>query len=112
MKRAAAIVLSLIFLWLQAVSSAPTYSLPAKAAGAGCDCKQMDCCVVPGIPETQSLPATIAPVAGHTLLSPPVSTLVAWTLPATATAHIFVSVSTPLPALGVPLFTRNCARLI
>lgn len=112
MKRAAAIVLSLMFLWLQAMSSAQTSFLPAKPVCACCDCKQMDCCVTPATPDPQSLPVTVAPTASQNNLSVPVSTLVACTLPVTALTQISVPASAPLPALGVPLFTRHCARLI
>lgn len=112
MKRAAAIVLSLMFLWLQAMSSAQTSFLPAKAVCACCDCKQMDCCVTPAAPDSQSLPVTVVPTGSQHNLSVPVSTLVAWTLPATAPAQISASASAPLPAPGVPIFTRHCARLI
>jgi hypothetical protein len=112
MKRAAAIVLSLMFLWLQAVSSAQTSFLPAKAVRACCGCKQRDCCVTPAVPNSQSLPVAVVPAGSQNILSIPASTLVAWTLPATATAQVSASASAPLPALGVPLFTRHCARLI
>jgi hypothetical protein len=112
MKRAAAIVLSLMLLWLQAMSSAQTSFVPAKAVRACCGCKQRDCCVTPAAPNPQSLPMTVVPAGAQNILSIPASTLVAWTLAATATAQISASASAPLPALGVPLFTRHCARLI
>jgi hypothetical protein len=112
MKRAAAIALSLMFLWLQVVASAQMSFLPAKAVRAcGCGCKQMDCCVTPATPGAQSLPVTVVPAGAQYNLSVLVSALVAWTLPATAPAQI--SASAPRPAApGVPLFTRHCARLI
>lgn len=114
MKRAVAIVLSLMFLWLQAMASAQTLFsfLPSKAVCACGDCKQMDCCVTPAAPNPQSLPVTVVPAGSQNNLSIPASTLVAWTLPATATTQVSASTSAPLPALGVPLFTRHCARLI
>ena len=112
MKRAAAIVLSLMFLWLEAMSSAPTSFLPAKPVRVCCGCKQLDCCVTPAAPNPQSLPVTVAPPGAQNNLSGQVSTLVAWTLPAIAPAQIFASASASLPAFGVPLFTRHCARLI
>ena len=112
MKRAAAIILSLMFLWLQVLSSAETSFLPAKPVGACCGCKQRDCCVTPAAPDAQSLPVTGVPAGSRNNLSVLVSTLVAWILPATVPAQISASTSAPLPALGVPLFTRHCARLI
>jgi hypothetical protein len=112
MKRAAAIILGLIFLWLQAVSSAQMAFLPAKAARTCCGCQQRDCCVTPATPDPQSLPATVAATGSQNHLSVLASTLVAWTLPASAPAQVFVSASAPLMAPDVPLFTRYCARLI
>jgi hypothetical protein len=112
MKRAVAIVLSLIFLWLQVFASAPKSFFPARAVCACCDCQQMDCCVTPAAPNPQSVPATVAPVGSQNSLSLPTATLVAWTLPATATTQVSASTPAPFPALGVPLFTRHCARLI
>jgi len=112
MKRAAAIVLSLTFLWLQAMSAAQASFSPAWAVRACCGCKQQNCCVTPVAPNPQSLPATVAPAASQNHLCLPVSTPLPWNLPATAPMQIFASASAPLPALGVPLFARHCARLI
>ena len=112
MKRAAAIVLSLMFLWLQAISSAQTSFVPTKAVRACCGCNQMDCCVTPTATDPESVPVTIVPGRSQTNLSIPAPTLVAWTLPITAPAAISASASAPLPAPGVPFFTRHCARLI
>jgi len=112
MKRTAAILLSLMFLWLQAMASAPTSSsfFPAKSNCACGDCAQMDCCVTPAPAEPQSLPAAVASSAAQNNLFVFSTTLVAWTLP--ATAQVSPSASAPLPAPGVPLFSRHCARLI
>ncbi len=112
MKRAAAIVLSLMFLWLQAMSSVQTSFVPAKTVRTCCGCKQRDCCVTPAAPNPQSLPVTVVPAGSQKNLSIPVLTLVGWTLPATATTQVSAATPAPLPALGVPLFTRHCARLI
>jgi hypothetical protein len=110
MKRAAAIVLSLMFVWLQVVSSAQTAFLPEAGCGC-CDCKT-DCCVGAAAPATQP-PATLPAAAGFShdfsLFAP---ALVTWTLPVTAPSHISSSDSAPLSALAVPLFTRHCALLI
>jgi hypothetical protein len=111
MKRVAAIVLSLMFVWLQAVSSAQTTFLPAPAGCRCCDCKA-NCCVSAATPATQP-PATI-PAAGSfpsdfSLFAP---ALVTWTLPVTVPSPFSSSDSAPLPALAVPLFTRHCAMLI
>ncbi len=112
MKRVAAIILSLMLLWLQAKAAAPMTFLPAKAVCACCDCKQMNCCVTSAPPATQSLPATVAPTASQNTLPVFAAALEMWTLPASDLAHVSAFASTPLPAPGLPLFTRHCARLI
>jgi hypothetical protein len=112
MKRAAAIVVSLMFLWFQVMASAPTVFsfFPARAVCACCDCHQMDCCVTPAAPNPQSVPVTVVPAGSQNNLSIPTATHVAWTVPATVLAND--SASAPLPAPGEPLFSRHCARLI
>ena len=66
----------------------------------------------PTATDPESVPVTIVPARSQTNLSIPAPTLVAWTLPITAPAAISASASAPLPAPGVPFFTRHCARLI
>lgn len=112
MKRVAAIILSLMLLWLQATAAAPMTFLPAKAVCACCDCKQMNCCVTPAPPATQPLPATVMPTVTQNPLSVFAATLEMWTLPASELAHVSAFASAPLLAPGLPLFTRHCARLI
>ena len=112
MKRAAAILLSLMFFWLQAMASAQTSFGLAKTVRECCGCQQRDCCVTPAAPDSQSLPATVVPAKSQSNLSVLISPLVAWMLPATASAQLSASASALLPAPAVPLFSRHCARLI
>jgi len=112
MKRAAAIVLSLIFVWLQEMSAARSLAAPIAKACACCDCKKTECCVSEATPDAQppvALPATGAPTADFSVFIP---ALVTWTLPGSATARFSPSDSAPFAAPAVPLFTRHCALLI
>lgn len=112
MKRVAAIVLSLIFVWLQTLPSAPAISLPAPQVCACCDCQQMNCCVSETTPETPPPAALPAPSGIQPDWSVFTPTLVAWILPAANRSDISSSDAAPQPAPAVPLFTRHCARLI
>jgi hypothetical protein len=109
MKRAAAIVLSLMFVWLQAMSSAQVMSASGKPAHSCCSCKKA-CCVTQSAPRSQPLPMAPTTAGAQTDFSALVPMLVMWTLPVTAPSQI--SASAPPLALAVPLFTRHCARLI
>ncbi len=111
MKRAAAIVLSLMFVWLQAMSPAQVTSANGKLARSCCSCNKA-CCVTQSSPSSQPLPVAPTPAGAQTDFSALVPMLVMWTLPVTAPSQISSSDSAPLLALAVPLFTRHCARLI
>ena len=111
MKRAAAIILSLMFVWLQALSSAQPNLLPTPSGGNCCSCKK-NCCIRAATPNPQppaALPANVGPQSDFSLFAP---VLVTWTLPATGSSVFSSSASAPLSAPAVPLFTRHCARLI
>lgn len=110
MKKAVAIVLSLMIVWLQGMSSADTHFRPASADNTSCNCNR-NCCVSGKAPDAQPPPA--APATGgsandFSLFAP---ALVTWTLPASM-PHISSSASAPLSALAVPLFMQHCALLI
>jgi hypothetical protein len=112
-KRLSAILLSLLLVWMQAVVGAQTpVSGVTPATCTCCDCGRTDCCVTSSSPD--SAPAPAAPVrAGVQIeLSILAPTSVAWTLPATEPHILSLSASSPLTAMGVPLFTRDCALLI
>ena len=109
MKRVAAILLSLMFVWLQVMASAQTNPLPTRSDG--CNCKK-NCCLRAATTDSQPPAALPGNAAAHTDFSLFARALVTWTLPGTAPSQISSSDSTPLSALAVPLFTRYCARLI
>lgn len=111
MKRAAAIVLSLMFVWLQVLASAQVTSANGQPLRGCCSCHK-PCCVAPSAPESQPLPIASTPAGAQIDLSTLVPSLVMWTLPAIAPSQISSSDSAPLLAPAVPLFTRYCARLI
>jgi hypothetical protein len=111
MKRAAAIVLSLMFVWLQTMSSVQTTFLPAPVCSC-CACKKTDCCVSAATPEAQPLAATPANNHSQSEFSLFAPALVTWTLPVIELSQIPASDSAPFLALAVPLFTRHCALLI
>src|SRR5688572_27676679 len=111
MKRVAAILLSLMFVWLQVMASAQTNPLQTRSDGSGCNCKT-NSCVRAVTTDTQPPPALPGNAAAHTDSSLFARALVTWTLPGTGPSLISSSDSTPLSALAVPLFTRYCARLI
>jgi hypothetical protein len=111
MKRAAAIVLSLMFVWLQALASAPMSFRPAPEGCACCDCKR-NCCVKAATPAAQLPAATSVVPSSQNSFSLFAPTLVTWALPVTTPLQISPSASAPLPVPTVPLFTRHCALLI
>ena len=111
MKRAAAIILSLMFVWLQAVATQTPFGAVANVCDC-CACKEAGCCVSKTTPDTQ--PPLAPPVqAGHasdfSLFAP---VLVTWTLPVTTSSQTASFDSASSFASAVPLFTRHCALLI
>jgi len=112
MKRAAAIVLSLMLLWVQALASAPSNLVGAVAPADRCPCRK-PCCVSQATTDSQSLP--LAPATGGSLtpdFSALLAVMVAWTLPSASASQFYCVASAPSPVPAVPLFTRHCALLI
>lgn len=111
MNRAAAIVLSLLLLWLQALASAPSNFTNAAAPADRCACSK-PCCVSRSTSDAQ--PRPLAPASGSPTpdFSAWLVTAVAWTLPAASSSHQFSFDSAPSPVPAVPLFTWHCALLI
>jgi hypothetical protein len=73
----------------------------------------MPCCTTQ--PASGSQPAPAIPASSKVLtsqLSLLAATLVAWTLPETSAGPISSASVLPLMTAGVPLFARDCARLI
>lgn len=114
MKRAVAIVLSLILIGIQAMATAQV--LPPRAAASACDCCAKQeicrcCCVAPAAPDAIPFPAAPASTSASLDFTTIVPKLLAWTLPSTAPA-IVSSTDTSASSLAVPLFQRDCALLI
>jgi len=111
MKRAAAIILSLMFIGLQAMSSAPFFSAATHTSRC-CGCKKHECCVAESNRDAQPLPATPAPANPQPDLSLLPLEAVSWTLPASDDpSAISADRLSPL-ATAVPLFSQHCALLI
>jgi hypothetical protein len=111
MNRAAAILLTLMFLELQAMSAAPSASSVTQT-GNCCGCKKHECCVTEKSPETPPLPAAPAPAGPQHEISLLPPRVVAWTLPVTESS--FYSSVDCLSSFetSVPLFTWHCSFLI
>jgi hypothetical protein len=111
MKRAAAVILSLMFLGLQVMSAAPILSATTQTSQC-CGCKKHACCVTEKNPDAQPLPA--APVAvspQHELSLIPLSA-VAWTIPVKENSVISSVDCLSSFATNVPLFARHCSFLV
>jgi len=112
-KQFLAILLSLLFVWTQAVAARQTLPASAgRAARAGCGCDQKDCCVTPSSPDSQPGTATPVPASFQNQLSILAPTAPAWTLPGVAAQTFSPAVSASLTVAHVPLYTRHCARLL
>jgi hypothetical protein len=113
-KRLRAILFCLLLVWMQAMVAAPgVLSGTERVACACCDCGKADCCVTKS-PPTPAAPAPLAPVRADSQnqLSLHYTTATAWTLPDAGSRVVAPSASSPLTAARVPLFARDCARLI
>jgi hypothetical protein len=112
MKRAAAIVLSLILILSQAMASAqPGEASAEKSPARCCGCKS-HCCVAQSFPNPQPFPVAPASASAQNDFTAFIQSRPAWILPANVPSHIFSSASAPSPATAVPLFTRHCVFLI
>jgi hypothetical protein len=111
MKRTAAILLSLILLWIPAMADVQTGrdSAPSRC---GCCAPAAGCCCVeastPSAPRADAVPVSAGATIDFTAV---VSRPVAWALPSSATDTLS-SGDDFFPPLAVPLFQRNCALLI
>jgi hypothetical protein len=110
MKRLAAISLSLLLLWVQAVVLAGPLS-SAKASCGCCDCKAT-CCVAgdSSVPPSQA-PAGV-PTAQNILNSYIPIVSLAWLMPRGEAEVSLPDSLLPFHAACVPLFERDCALLI
>jgi hypothetical protein len=104
---------SLLLVWMQTVVGAQSTVRSAESTECICsNCGKACCCVTPSSPDSAPAPATPVRAGVQTELTMLASTSVAWTQPATEPQVPSLSASSPLTAMGVPLFTRHCALLI
>jgi hypothetical protein len=110
-KRTVAIILSLVFAWLQAVASvqtAPTGAAPKRGC---CSCGK-SCCVTSSAPESR--PPPVAPLGsrGNQDLTALTAPVVAWIIPTTSSYPGSGRTDAPRLQPAVSLFTQHCALLI
>lgn len=111
MKTALAIVCILLLALTNPVvaqAAAASETHPSCAcSGCGASCCTTD------VPHPESQPVSAAPVSSlQNLLAPAASAAVTWMLPAPLEAFLFSPSASILNGDAVPLFARNCARLI
>ena len=111
MKRAVAIVLSLILIGIQAMAAVQTSSAPSLAKCGCCTPQKTCCCVEQSKSEAIPLAATPASTSVSLDFTALIPKLLACTLP-TTTRVIASSADTAASSLAIPLFQRDCALLI
>jgi hypothetical protein len=113
MKTALAIVCSLLLIGTLFVpASAPAAGDPAAMRGCCCDCSTAACCAAAPSPEPLPVSAAPLPSTSQNQFLPPATARLAWTLPGATEGGFCSSFDWLLTAAVVPLFARNCARLI
>jgi hypothetical protein len=112
MKMALALVCSLMLAWMPAIPAAPASGAARPTRSCCCDCRAMACCAAQPAPETPPVSAAPATSLVQTQLPTLASSAVTWLLPVTATPAPPLSPASLLSLAGVPLFERDCARLI
>jgi hypothetical protein len=114
MKRTVAIVLSLILIGIQTMVAVQLSSdLSAQKQSSCCSNQVAECCCFTEANSASSpLPAATTPLPSQNNFSAILSTLVVWTVPASAPSQLSSSASAPSLAFALPLFQRDCALLI
>jgi hypothetical protein len=111
-KRFNAILFSFFLVWAQLLA-APMPACSRQPARACCHCGgKMSCCAAQPSPCSQSAPAVPAPSGIQNQFLLPASVLITWSLPENEAGLISSAFVSPLTATGVPLYARDCARLI
>jgi hypothetical protein len=112
MQRLSAIALSLLLFWGQVSIMASPTQADTWADRSCCSCKRASCCVARPAPGSAPLPLATAPTISqsHTWFS--LTTSPAWILPRGEVEVFSFDSSARLTAAPVPLFQRDCARLI
>jgi len=110
-RRFSAILFGLLLVWAQLLA-APMPVVSARPAQACCHCGgKMSCCAPPSS-SSRSAPAVPAPSGVQNQFSFLTPAAVVWSLPENAAGSIASAFELPLTASGVPLFARNCVRLV
>jgi hypothetical protein len=110
-KQLSAILFSLLLVWAQ-LSAAPAPVTPTQPAHACCHCGgKMSCCSAPssGSQPVSAIPSNSSVQNQWSLLAP---AMMVWTLPKNTAGSISSASRSPFMATGVPLYARDCARLI
>lgn len=112
MRFAVAIVCSLLLVWGQFAVASAMCDSTAKLAGNCCHCGgKMNCCSAKPA-SSQPVPANNARAGFQNQIVSPIPAAMVWVLAAAGTTSISPTVSPSLNAGAVPIFERNCARLI
>jgi len=113
MKRAVAILLSLVMIWVQGLASAQTLPTETAASQCGCCYAKKSCgCVAESASTTAPIPATPpsnVSVGDHPAV---LASFISWQLPPTTPELLLDSAGASLGAQSTPLFTQHCALLI
>jgi hypothetical protein len=109
-KQLSAILFGLLLVWAQLLA-APTSVTAAQPAHACCHCGgKMSCCASPS--GSQPMPAVPANAGPQKQLSISAPAIVAWSLPGNRADLVCSAFRLSLMPDGVPLYARDCARLI
>jgi len=112
-KTALAIVCSLVLVWTQVVLAQAPAAGVARVIRAPCHCcGKASCCVASTSPESQSAPAAPASSISRNQISLLAAAVPAWTLPDREARPGHTSSFSRVNTAAVPLYARNCARLI
>lgn len=114
-KRLTAILFSVLVVWMQfapaPVSALPTCVKPAMGNCADC-CDRMACCLAKPTSNSQPTPAIPAQSNLQNQISLLAPSVVVWNLPQSPASLISSVSASPLMAMAVPLYERNCTLLL
>jgi len=112
MKRLSAIALSLLLFWGQVSVMASAAQADPRADRSCCSCQKASCCVARSAPESAPLPVAATPATSQSHNWFSLTASPAWILPLGEAEVFSFGPSVRPTAAPVPLFQRDCARLI
>jgi len=112
MKAALAIVCSLLLLWTQFVQAQVPAASEVASVCACCACPAKCCAASSPTPESSPLSATPVSFSSQNLLLTVAPSGLVWSLPLAEASSFFPDLTSPFSTAGVPLYARDCARLI